>query len=112
MKIEHRIGDKEGTSTAHVNTWDLMNNNPTIYLGADLVLMEHLFKTEPHRLFQKKILEYPSFSSYIENNIEKTISHETIHIALFYLTEDGEVSRTFDNVDGLDQITGFVPYAS
>jgi len=112
MRVKHEIASW-GLGDAYVSHKDLKNEKYVIYLGGNLEFCEHVFKTDPTRIRFEPVLEYPSYSMYLESNIENIISHETTHLSIYKQTHDFDAVDKFDDIERADCcVSGFVPYDS
>ncbi len=106
MEVRYQINDtgKSILAHAHVKTDDLLVNDYCIYLGGDIDEQNRIHKHHPEYIKDKRILRYQSSGEFIEAFCEGLITHEVIHLVIFDLTRELEITRDFDTIDKKDQI--------
>ena len=107
--INHKIGDGSPVN-AYLLQDEVEAGKKIIYLGGDMEECERTFKHYPDKITDERIPRlFNSYSHYLESQIESVVSHEVIHLTIWSLTKSIQSCRMFDNIDALDEITGFNP---
>jgi len=107
--IDHKIGCDIPVN-GYIFQDEVESGKKIIYLGGDLEECERIFKYEPYMITDKRIPQlFNSYSHYLESQTESVISHEVIHLTIWDLTKSIQTCKMFDNIDALDEITGFNP---
>ncbi len=98
--IEIKIHDGERGVTACVDWLDLIVERPVIYLGGNTRKLNERLRRGEIIGFVPEIMysENPS-ETLFEKRIEKIISHEIMHIAVYNVTKNVVVTKMLDNID-------------
>ena len=78
----------------------------TVYLGGDLWGMNYTIRNYPECVSDPRLYRYPSLEWFIVDHIEDSLIHEDVHIACLLLDEV-EACDMWDNIDNLNQLSGF-----
>ena len=76
-----------------------------VMLGSDMALLEHeVFVTWKDKMLDK-FLNYTNLTDFVHDNVENSLTHETIHL-LLARDEGFNANYAFDDVDKNYEISG------